>query len=115
MYGGFYVTGVGAEANKFYKDLDGYQQKLHQLIEAEPIGEDVKRAIQRNVVFIKYYDKDVVLMKITRSKAPIKYAGKIYIRKLANTDPEPISDENEFAFLQNSSSNPAATHIPVNK
>lgn len=99
MYNGFYVTGVGAEANKFYKGLDGYQQKLHQLIESEPIGEDVKRAIQRNVVFIKYYDKDVVLMKITRSKAPTKYAGKIYVRKLANTDPEPISEENEFAFF----------------
>jgi hypothetical protein len=29
-YGDFYVTGVGAEADKFYKGLDIYQQKLHQ-------------------------------------------------------------------------------------
>jgi hypothetical protein len=59
----------------------------------------MKRAIQRNAVFIKYYDKDVVLMKITRGKSPIKYGVKIYVRKLANTDPEPISEENEFAFF----------------
>lgn len=99
MYGDFYVTGVGAEAGKFYKNLDAYQQALHQMIEVEPINDETKRAIQRNIVFMKYYDKDVVLMKITRGKSPIKYSGKIYVRKIANTDPEPIAEENEFAFF----------------
>lgn len=98
-YGDFYVTGIGPEATKFHKDLDAYQQKLHQLIEAEPINEETKRLIQRNVVFIKYYDKDVVLLKITRGKSPIKYDGKIYVRKIANTDPVPIAEENEFEFF----------------
>ncbi|NIE60765.1 MULTISPECIES: DUF262 domain-containing protein [unclassified Burkholderia] len=98
-YGDFYVAGVGAEARKFYKNLDTYQQKLHQLIEDEPINDEIKRAIQRNVVFIKYYEKDVVLMKITRGKYPIKYDGKIYVRKIANTDPEPISEKDEFSFF----------------
>ncbi|HCA17315.1 MAG TPA: hypothetical protein DEO64_09320 [Alcaligenes faecalis] len=97
-YGDFYVTGIGAEAKKFHKDLDAYQQKLHQLIESEPINEEIKRLIQRNVVFIKYYDKDVILMKITRGKTPIKYDGKIYVRKIANTDPTPIAEEQEFQF-----------------
>lgn len=98
-YGDFYVTGIGAEATKFHKDLDTYQQKLQQLIEAEPINEETKRLIQRNVVFIKYYDKDVVLMKITRGKSPIKYDKNIYVRKIANTDPLPIAEEKEFEFF----------------
>lgn len=99
-YSDFYVTGVGAEAIKFHKTLDAYQQKLQQLIEVEPINEETKRAIQRNVVFVKYYQKDVVLLKISRGKSPVKYGGKIYVRKIANTDPEPIAEENEFAFFE---------------
>lgn len=98
-YGDFNITGVGAEAKKFHNDLDSYQQKLYQLIDAEPINDETKRVIQRNVVFIKYYDKDVILLKITRSKSPIKYGGKIYVRKIANTDPEPIPEESEFSFF----------------
>jgi hypothetical protein len=69
------------------------------MIDAAPISDEVKRAIQRNVVFIKYYDKDVILLKITRGKTPLKFDGKIYVRKMANTDPQPISEDNEFAFF----------------
>lgn len=112
-YSDFYITGVGAEAEKFHKDLDSYQQKIHQLIELEPINEEAKRLIQRNIIFIKYYDKDVVLLRITRGKTPIKYNGQIYVRKIANTDPTPITEENEFAFfgefMEQSSRYPYAT------
>ena len=99
IYGDFYVTGVGAEAKRHYKNLDTYQQNLHQLIEAEPIIDQVKRTLQRNIVFIRYYDKDIVLLKITREKNPVKYDGKFYVRKIANTDPHPIPEEDEFAFF----------------
>ncbi|HDZ8912289.1 TPA: DUF262 domain-containing protein [Aeromonas hydrophila] len=98
-YGDFYVAGVGNEACKFYKNIDAYQQFIQQMIDAAPISDEVKRAIQRNVVFIKYYDKDVILLKITRGKTPLKFDGKIYVRKMANTDPQPISEDNEFAFF----------------
>lgn len=99
-YEHFYVTGVGAEAIKHHKNLDAYQLKLKQLIEIEPISDEVKRMILRNIVFIKYYDKDVVLMKITRGKQPVRYDGKIYIRKIANTDSAPIDIDKEFAFYE---------------
>lgn len=98
-YGDFYVTGVGAEAEKYYQNIDAYQQFMQQIIDATPVSDEAKRAIQRNVVFIKYYDKDVILLKITRGKSPLKYDGKIYVRKIANTDPQPIPEENEFAFF----------------
>ena len=43
-------------------------------------------------------------MKIMRGKKPIKYNEKIFIRKIANTDPYPIDDEFEFyqEFLEQS-------------
>lgn len=96
-YENFYVTGIGAEASKHHKSLDSYQQKMHQLIEKEAIS-DVKRMIQRNTVFIKYYEKDVVLMKISRGKQPYKFKNQIFIRKIANTDPIPIDADKEFEF-----------------
>lgn len=99
-YQSFYVTGVGAEAEKHHRNLDAYQQLLQQLIDKQPLGDDVKRMIQRNVVFIKYYDKDVILMRVSRGKDPIRYDNKIYVRKIANTDPVPIDTNEEFSFYK---------------
>ncbi|HFU75962.1 MAG TPA: hypothetical protein ENK66_06925 [Arcobacter sp.] len=98
IHGDFCITGIGAEAKTYHKDIDAYQQKLQQVIDEEPIDESTKRLILRNIVFFKYYEKDIVIFKIIRDKTPIKYDGKIYIRKLANTDPSPIDDE--FTFYQ---------------
>lgn len=99
-YGNFFITGIGDEAKKFHKSVDGYQQKLQQLIENEPIDEQTKRLIQRNIVFFTYYDKDVVMFKIIRGENPIKYDNRIYVRKIANTDPNPIDSSDEFAFFK---------------
>jgi len=99
-YGGFYVTGVGDEAVAYHKNIDAYQQKLQQCLEKQPIDDKTKRLIQRNVIFFKYYDKDIVLMKIIRGESPIKYDGRIYVRKIANTDPNPIESDKEFDFYK---------------
>lgn len=98
-YDSFFITGIGAEAEKHHKTIDAYLQKMHQLIEAEPIHEETKRAIERNIVSIKYYDKDVVMLKLSRGQKPIRYDNKIYIRKLANTDPNPIDQDDEYDFF----------------
>lgn len=99
-YESFYVTGVGDEAIKYYGTLDNYQQKIRQLIEKEPINEETKRIIQRQVVFIKYYDKDVVLVKMARGKAPTRYNNQIFVRKIASNEPNPIPQDDEFAFFE---------------
>lgn len=98
-YESFNVTGIGAEAIKFHKGLDEYQQFLQQCIAAEPVNDEVRRMILRNVVFIKYYDKDVVLFKLSRGKNPLHYDEKIFVRKMANTDPTPIAKSDEFDFF----------------
>ncbi|MFJ5340788.1 DUF262 domain-containing protein [Pectobacterium sp. CHL-2024] len=97
-YSDFFVTGVGDEALSNHGSIDAYQQKLQQTIEQEPIDDKTKRLIQRNVLLFKYYDKDIVIFKIIRGTSPIKYDGKIYVRKFANTEPEPIASDKEFEF-----------------
>lgn len=99
-YGNFFITGINNEAIKYNKDIDTYQQKLQQLIQQEPINEEIKRLLMRNIVFFTYYDKDVVMFKIIRGKEPIRYDDKIYVRKMANNDPNPIEKNDEFKFFQ---------------
>lgn len=96
LYGHFYVTGVGDEADMYHGGLDEYKQKLQQCIDNEPIDDAFKRQILRNVVSFRYYEKDVIVMKVHRDKDPIKYDGKIYVRKMSHNEPKPIDNELEF-------------------
>ncbi|END7187943.1 hypothetical protein ABMS54_004093, partial [Escherichia coli] len=98
--GEFYITGINHEADANITNIDRYQQKIKQLIEREPINDTTKRLILRNILLCKYYDKDVLILKIIRGKDPIKYDGSIYIRKMANTDPTPIAQDDEFEFYK---------------
>ncbi|WP_426749067.1 GmrSD restriction endonuclease domain-containing protein [Enterobacter cloacae complex sp. 405F3] len=98
--GDFYITGINDEANKYSTNIDKLQQKIKQSIEKEPINDATRRLILRNILLCKYYDKDVLILKIIRGKEPIKYDGSIYIRKMANTDPTPIHQDNEFEFFK---------------
>ena len=98
FFSNFYITGIGDEAIKYHKNIDDYLRKLHQCLENQPIDDRTKRHIQNNVTSFNYYDKDLVMMKIIRGDRPIKYNGRIYVRKMANTDPKPIESEKEFDF-----------------
>lgn len=99
-YGSFWITGIDSEAIKYHSTIDAYQQLVQQTIDKEPVSDEVKRLIQRNIIFVKYHEKEVVIMKISRMKTPIKYDNKIYVRKIANTDPNPIESDSEFLFYQ---------------
>jgi hypothetical protein len=100
FFSNFYITGIGDEAIKYHKNIDGYLQKLQQSLENQPITDATKRLIQRNVSSFNYYDKALVLMTIIRGDIPIKYDDRIYVRKIANTDPKPIESEKEFEFYR---------------
>ncbi|MDO6815973.1 DUF262 domain-containing protein [Cobetia amphilecti] len=96
---GFFITGVTGEAQAKFKDIDGYQQYIHQKIQASPITEEAKRNIQRNTLVMKYYNHDVVVMKMDRMDKPAYYNDKIYVRKMANNEPDPISNDKLFEFF----------------
>lgn len=99
-YEEFKVVGVGDEAKKLHKDIDGYQQYIYQKIDALNIDDAFKRNITRNVRFIRYYDKDVVVFKIDRMPKPALFDGSVFVRKIANVDPNPVSQELLFDFYE---------------
>lgn len=97
-YNGFYITGIDGEVEMNYKgDLDSYFQKIIQLIKDEPIEDDYKSEICRNVKIINYYNKSVLVFKICATEKPALYDGKYYERKGANLDKiEPSQYPNLF-------------------
>lgn len=99
-YEEFKIVGVGDEANKLHKNLDGYQQYIYQKIDGLDIDDSFKRNITRNVKFIKYYEKDVVVFKIDRMTKPALFEGHVFVRKIANVDPNPVPQESMFDFFE---------------
>ena len=69
----FYVTGIDAEANKYYKSNDAYFNLIKQKIEQEPIDENTKSYITRHMMPVKYYSKTVMVLTLKNNGKPILY------------------------------------------
>lgn len=85
-YSSFYITGIEDEAERFHSSIDKYFTKLVQLIKNEPISDRDKDNISRNISTIKYFNKNVVVMKIESDSKPSVYDGKYYVRHGSNVD-----------------------------
>lgn len=85
-YSSFYITGVKKEADKHHGDLDKYFTKLVQLIKSEPISERDKDYLSRNISTIRYFDKDIIILKIESDSKPSIYDGKYFVRHGSNID-----------------------------
>lgn len=100
-HNGFYITGINNEAEKYHKSIDEYQQKIYNYTNNEPLEKDTIRNILSNARIVKYHDKEVIVFKISRKEKPIKYNNEYYTRSIANTDPIPVSRDEEFNFISN--------------
>jgi hypothetical protein len=85
-YSSFYITGVKEEAEKYHGDLDKYFTKLVNLIKSEPISERDKDYLSRNISTIRYFDKDIIILKIESDTKPSIYDGKYFVRHGSNVD-----------------------------
>ena len=97
-YRGFYITGMGHEAIKVARDLDDLFRMIIQKIKMQPISEDAKDMLSKNVRLIDYFDKDIVIFKTHSLKAPLIYNKKYYVRHGANV--QEVLPERYFEFFQ---------------
>lgn len=88
-YSSFYITGVDAEANKHHSDIDKYFTKLVQLIKNQPISDRDKDNLSRNITTVRYFEKDVIILKIESDDKPSIYDGKYYVRHGSNVEEVP--------------------------
>jgi uncharacterized protein with ParB-like and HNH nuclease domain len=85
-YSSFHITGVESEADKYHGNIDKYFTKIVQLIKNEPISDRDKDNISRNITTIRYFDKNVVIMKIESDSKPSVYGDKYFVRHGSNVD-----------------------------
>lgn len=84
VYSNFYVTGVESEANKHFRNVDDFFTLLIQKIKEEPITEEYKDYICRNVVTVKYFDHTIILLQIKALSEAAIYDDKFYVRHGSN-------------------------------
>jgi hypothetical protein len=85
-YSSFYITGVQAESLKFHGDMDKFFTKIVQMIKEQPISERDKDNISRNISTIRYFDKDIIILKIESDSKPSIYEGKYFVRHGSNVN-----------------------------
>lgn len=85
-YSSFHITGIESEANKFHSDIDKYFTKIVQLIKNEPISDRDRDNISRNITTIRYFDKNIVIMKIESDSKPSVYDNKYFVRHGSNIE-----------------------------
>lgn len=85
-YSSFFITGVGAEAEKHHGDIDKYFTKLVQLIKSQPISDRDKDNLSRNIATVKYFEKDVIILKIDPDNTPSIYDSKYFVRHGSNVN-----------------------------
>jgi hypothetical protein len=85
-YSSFFVTGIESEAKIHHGDIDKYFTKLVQIIKSQPISDRDKDNLSRNITTVRYFEKDVIILKIESGDQPSVYDGKYYVRHGSNVN-----------------------------
>lgn len=85
-YRNFYITGIEHEYKSIAKDRDEFFRKIVQKIKSQPISEECKDYLSKNLRLINYFDKDIMIFKVSSLPTPMIYDGKYYVRHGANVE-----------------------------
>ena len=88
----YYITGLNYDIDVLGLSADRYFQKLIQILEKEPIDENYKSYIGNNIRFMRYGDKDILVMRIMGLDSPAIYDNAYYQRMGANVSKIEIKD-----------------------
>ena len=76
-----YVTGVESEMKKYWKnDPDGYKGFIRSVVEKEPIREEYKDQILKDMHMIEYKEKMLLVITFKGMGSPVSYDKKYYDR-----------------------------------
>lgn len=92
----YYITGLNYDIDALKLSADRYFQKLIQILEKAPIEEKYKSYIGNNIKFLRYGDKDILVMKVIGLDSPAIYDNEYYQRMGANVDKIEVKDMSEL-------------------
>ena len=97
--GGFYVTGLNGEIDKYYTDYDAYLMTIKNALNDMPISEHYRRQIGSKMRMVKYHEKAVIILKIVCDNGAVVFDNAYYTRNAASNDPSPVPAEEMPAFF----------------
>ncbi|MEQ1137786.1 GmrSD restriction endonuclease domain-containing protein [Acinetobacter seifertii] len=94
-YNNLFIVGVEEEAKHIYKSLDNYLKAIKDYIEnSDKISQSFKNTILLNLVNFSYKEKEILMFRAERGKAPEAYDKQYHTRYLShNNDIEIGSQE----------------------
>lgn len=94
-YNDLFIVGVEEEAKHIYKSLDNYLKAIKDYIEnSDKISQSFKNTILLNLVNFSYKEKEILMFRAERGKAPEAYDKQYHTRYLShNNDIEIGSQE----------------------
>lgn len=77
----YYIAGVQEEALRYYKSPEAYRNSIENKIKANMwIEKRYMEQILRNIDFVKYSDRTLIILRIQNEGEAIKFDGKYYER-----------------------------------
>jgi len=86
----FFITGIDAEASKHNRGLDGYLQRISQILSTAPVNDTTKKQIARDMRMIQYFDKSLLILQAKANDEPSMFDGKFYERHGTNNVEIPV-------------------------
>lgn len=86
QYKDFFIAGVQEEALRYYKSPESYRNYIENKIRTNPwIEKRYSEQILRNIDFVKYSDRTLIVLRIQNEGEAIKFEGKYYERQGTHT------------------------------
>ena len=98
--GTFYITGIDGEVTKYCEgNYDKYYSMIKEILLNEPISEHYRRQIGNKMRMVNYYNKSVIILKLTSDDGAVMYDDAYYTRIGASNDPTPVSPQEMPSFF----------------
>lgn len=98
--GTFYITGIDGEVKKYYgENYDKYFSIIKDKLQNAPITEHYRRQLGSKIRMVNYYNKSVIILKLTSDNGAVMYDNAYYTRIGANNDPVAVSAEEMPVFF----------------
>lgn len=84
-YADFFITGIDAEADNSFGDIDKYWTFLSQRLRDAQISEPTRSEVANNMRCVKFHERSLLIFDVKGGVRPTSFAGKYFDRELANT------------------------------
>lgn len=99
-YNEYYISGVNAEASKFYGSIQNYTRSIKEAIESEPVTPEIIQYILCNMDVMQYGERVLIVLKLKTAK-PVFYDREMYVRYESHNKHLEVASREFYSVLDN--------------